>query len=480
MACSLAAGVTEARNKLACGLIVLLAIAGGALRWRAAAKTEFWLDEVRSWKLARLAPRAVDILVNEPEDNNHPLNTLWMRGVGPGRGWLVYRLPAILSGVACVVLCALVAGAESNRAARVLGAMLAAGSMLMVQYGSEARGYGPAMAFALGAILATDRYHRAPARRWRLTLAACTLLGLLSHPTFLCVYAGIGAWSCVQYWQSEKSIKETLRELIRLHAVSLAVFSMYCILILMVMQAAGGVPMGPWRAIRDAVAWLLGWPKSGWMTIACVGAFAVMAACQIVCMVRRRESAWALYVVGMIVVPVVAVFAWRQPAVYPRYFCMSMVMGLVLVARFLGRAWNAGGRGRIGCVMFLALFIWGNARQYLLLMQYGRGHYIEAIRYISENSKGEALVGSVSDHRNSMMFEFYQSRVGALPGPVKYVNQSQWATEKPQWLLIDAVDWWEPQERTRTTSGGTRYELVRVFRYYGLSGEDWWLMKRQE
>src|SRR5205085_12217207 len=83
-----------------------------------------------------------------PSDNNHPLNTIWLYLVGERRHWEVYRIPAMLSGTVAVAVIAMLLRRD-GKAASIIGAVLAGSSYFLVHYGSEARGYAPAMMFAL-------------------------------------------------------------------------------------------------------------------------------------------------------------------------------------------------------------------------------------------------------------------------------------------------------------------------------------------
>src|SRR5205085_382598 len=138
--------------------------------------------------------------------------------------------------------------------------------------------------------------------------------------------------------------------------------------------------------------------------------FAVCAAAafiflvEIVRMLRERESERALYVIAIIIAPSTALLVWRQPFVYPRYFAVCIPLLLILIGRFLARAWNADLLARAACLLFVALFIWGNTRQLKLFFKSGRGQYLAAMHYMSAG--GETTVGSLQDLRNEMVFRF--------------------------------------------------------------------------
>src|SRR3989442_8425256 len=89
-------------------LFLIGAIVIGAYALRLfAARDEFWVDEIISWRFAR-SPQAsvLGILFGIHSDNNHHLNTLWMYLIGDRWQWMWYRVPAVLFGAGAVALAA--------------------------------------------------------------------------------------------------------------------------------------------------------------------------------------------------------------------------------------------------------------------------------------------------------------------------------------------------------------------------------------
>ena len=59
-------------------------VSAGALVRIAAAQGELWLDEIWSYRLAHLAASPFAILTSLHNDNNHYLNTLYLRSIPEG------------------------------------------------------------------------------------------------------------------------------------------------------------------------------------------------------------------------------------------------------------------------------------------------------------------------------------------------------------------------------------------------------------
>ena len=178
--------------------LVLLLVGVVALGVRFySARGDLWLDEIWSVEIARGCRSIADVFAQRV-DNNHLLNTLWVLLVGPDAPGLLLRAPAVLLGTGGAVCGALLARAYGR------GEMIAAGVLLavsypLVLYGSEARGYGPAIGSALVAAWCAGRYFDATASRgrlaWGIGYAGACVAGLLAHATFLPTMAALLAYS---------------------------------------------------------------------------------------------------------------------------------------------------------------------------------------------------------------------------------------------------------------------------------------------
>ncbi len=457
-------------------LLGALIVLGGALRFEAS-RTLFWFDEILSWHVAHVSPNAVHVLFGEPVDNNHPLNTLWIYALGERMWWPAYRQLAVFTGTALLALLAMIARSDSAVTA-LITLMLASFSPFLIQYASEARGYAPAMLFAVACFELARRYLIQPRRLFSLGFTACAVLGILSHTSFLYAYLAIAAWSTVVLWQRETR-RNLCRLLVRLHVVSVTFIVIFYILVLRHLEAAGGTPYSSWRGARDAIAWTFGWPHSGWMTPVICASIAAMLINEIIRMMRHHQAEWIFYAIVIFIAPPLALIAWRQPFVYPRYFAITAPFILLLVGQSLARSWQQAGAPRFGCVIFLGLVLWGDVHCYIELRSPGRGQYLAAIDYILAHTDGPASIASHQDARNELTFDFYR-RYLPPNRPIEYIKKDQLAEKRPKWLLIDCLSDMPPQSNERIAPDGSRYRLARVFRYSGLSGFDWWIYEREK
>lgn len=494
------------RRRLVWLIVAAITLAAGGLRL-AAARDAFWIDEIASWRFARLAPSAPQIFYGLHSDNNHHLNTLALYLLGDRRDWTIYRLPPVLFGTASVWLAAVLArqwrphrtgaphaareessgdtpGGMSGAARRdggddaaaVIAAMLVGFSYLLVHYGSEARGYAYGFFFSLLALFALRRAIDRPSSLARLAFAGCGALALLSHLSFLYVYAGVAAWSAIQLSRDGRG-RLPLR-LTQLHGPFLAFFALMYAIDLSRMEVAGGPRLSLFGVLGETAAAVVGGPPL--LAALVIGVTLELA---IVYLARQRRAEWVLYAVACVAAPALLLLATRHPYVYPRYFALAVPYYFLLIAGAMGDLWRRGRSWQTACALLLCLFLAGSAVNHRAFFTGGRrGQYLEALRHIEASTAGRpATVGSTRDGRNQMVVEFYARHLGR-PDAIAYVTKDRWtaagATEHPEWLIADAptpaAD--IPPEIASLLA---RYELQRTFPHSGLSGVHWHLYRRR-
>jgi hypothetical protein len=450
------------------GAGILLAAAG--LRLASAQSGGLWLDEIWSLQLARDLSSPLAVL-GVRQDNNHPLNTLLLRALLDERGpadFLVFRLPALLAGIATVWISGLLARQRGGREALVTMGLVACSS-LMVHYSSEARGYALAMLFASTAVLAAGQ----PARNGWACLAfnASVVLGMLSHFSFIHAY---GAVLCWWLWQKRSAARrETLLELLRWHALPIL-----CVVVLYWVYAralpvAGG-PEPHWgRLLARTGALTVGLPGSGvWRWIG--GSLAMgLAVLGIGRLARRGDDRWVLYAAGIFAVPL-GILAIHQPGfVAPRYFLMSVLLLLWLLAAQAGELLRGGKAARVAAVVLLTIFALGNLRETRASLQHGRGQYWRALTFMANHSAGPVLhLGSDHDIRVGIVVGYYADLLPAGK-QLAYYRHDQWPENGPEWLVRHRHGRLYPIEPEFVGRAGNRYRLERVFPTGPLSGAHW-------
>jgi len=181
-------------------IILITAIVLGAAAIRVPGIfTDFWLDEIWSLNIAKAIDSPMDVLLSSAAriDNNHPLNTWYLNALGDVRQWWIYRLPALSCGIGSVIV-AVHAMWRRGSVAAIVAAALVAFSFPLVFYSSEARGYSPAVFFALLAFDAMLHYVDRPGWLSAIVFNMACILGFLAHLTFVHFYLAALYWTLLR------------------------------------------------------------------------------------------------------------------------------------------------------------------------------------------------------------------------------------------------------------------------------------------
>lgn len=186
-----AGSVSRRQLYIILGAIVLVAL---GLRI-ASAQGALWLDEAWSAVFAHEARTPAGVFFTINHDNNHHLNSLWMQLTGWGAPPLLTRGLSIITSTLTVIVAGLIAARRGMLCAALTAALFAI-SPIMVNYGSEARGYAPMVLALVSAIWIVDRWLQDPGRPPPArSLAIVVALGMLAHLTMLFGLVALAAWT---------------------------------------------------------------------------------------------------------------------------------------------------------------------------------------------------------------------------------------------------------------------------------------------
>lgn len=452
--------------------VVALALVAGIAARIAAARGDLWFDEIWSLEMAFRVPSPLAILTAIHHDNNHHLNTLYLMLVGPGAGPVAYRALAIVSGAALLGLIAL-RPAGVGRAHAIGWLTSCAASLVLVQYGSEARGYSTAVALAVAAFAATARWLETRRARWAAALAAAAVLGILAHLTFVFVLVALEAWAIAALVRDRTARPVRPAELAWLAAPAVALAALWAI-DLRHLVVGGGPPFDALEVARALLRATFGLPR-GLPEV--LGGVAVAAAALEVVRLARARRAEAIFFAAVLLGPPAAVAVARPEVLAPRYFVVAVPFLLYLVAAPVARAWTRGGGARYAAAAVLAAFLATDATALAHLWREGRGTYRAAVEEIVRGSPPAARsVGSDHDYRNPLVLGWFAREV---PGAedLTYVPAGAWSPAAPVWVLHHDFEEEPHPEAAFVGQNGRRYALVRSWRTAGLSGWNWSLYR---
>lgn len=450
------------RDAAALGAILIAA----ALLRLACLRTQPWLDEIWSINLARNARSVADVLFGIHHDNSHPLNTLWLYLVG-GRDWAVWRLLSFVCGLLTVAAL----GIDREDSPRgLLAAALAAVSVPLVLYSTEARGYAPMGLFAV----LCRRLLRSPARLApgpAASFALCATLGMLSQPIFVCVLAALGVEAAVQLPSGKRG-----RGLLVLFGPTAALVALLAVLQTGRMTFGGGAVTPFWNVVFRTLAQWSGARGSGPTAVFGAAALAGLCAWEFALLLRERSDQprfLAVLFTGT------ALFVAAFPYRYERHFFACAPFALLLAAGSLARLFRGGAAAKTAGAVLTSLFLLGNALRVGTLATAGRGHYLEAVQRMARDTPGDVVtVGSDHDFRNRMVLDFYVP-YAATPKRFRYMAADACSADASEWYLRSSSETDPRAPAGPILRGGGRYGLVETYPYAGLSGWTWTLYRRE-
>lgn len=312
----------QGADRWAVGGLAAIVIASVALRV-AAARGDLWFDEIRSLYLARSADSTLGVF-NVGHDNNHLLNSMWVRLLRFDASPILFRLPSIAAGGVATALAGLWGWRRSRWTAFAAAALFGFG-LLGVQYGSEARGYGVALAAVVAMVLTLESLlveRRPPSgesaptsRRWWLSALGfhvAVIVGVLAHLLMIPIYAALLRWWAgaqpVGGWRPERWPRH-----VAVHGVPIAFLGWLYLRFIRNLGIGGGPSTEAMRVAGDAAAIALGLPLgeiASWGALGLALA-AVVGGCW--ALASRGDRRWILFALGCVVLPA-ALLAVRRPS----------------------------------------------------------------------------------------------------------------------------------------------------------------------
>lgn len=449
------------------GLILRLWSARGGL----------WVDEAWSAVMVERARTPLGIFTTINHDNNHHLNSLWMWLVGYGAPPLALRTLSIATGTAMILVAAAI-GAQRSACHALVAAALFAVSPIMVDYGSEARGYMPMLLALMTMIWLVLRWlsaaddERVP--RWRLALLAT--LGLLSQLTMLFGICAIALWVAVALrvrHGGDRGARLTIHLLLPTIVATAAVFAL-------VLGAASASPTG--MQVGDYVAFSPSTMGQALvvMVAASIGGLAaptwiagvatIALAVALVLVIRRRDPAAIFYLAAIIGLPLGLAVLRVGNTGMPRYFLLSSLALVLLLAGLLADGLRKTHAIRYVSAILLAAIMLASIRDDLSQAALFRGDTGAAITAMAAISPTGASV--LVDHIRPIA----TLRVTAADRgyPLKITRNCP----GPTFLHVDLDN--DAAASSAIVRCGMRYRLAVVRRRAILSGVDWALYVRAD
>jgi hypothetical protein len=240
----------------------------------------------------------------------------------------------------------------------------------------------------------------------------------------------------------------------------------------------GGPIYSPVDVLGDTFTLTLGAPETGLVAIIVSLAAVMVFLFELVILWREKLDVWIFFATAVFLSPALLFTVTSPESLYVRYFFVCVPFFLLLLSRFLCRCYHQGTVGKVMYVVLLGLFCYGNGLRIADFLKDGRGHYLDAVRYMAEQTEGQIItIGSDHDFRNKMVLAFY-ARYLPRGKKIVYFDRHAWPKEGPQWVIIHSLEKDYRPYLNFTEPNGTRYALVKSFPYSGLSGWHWFVYRQ--
>ena len=435
------------------------------------ANDAFWLDEIWSYYLTLLMDSSADAFTKIRIDNNHLLNTLMMYWSGEQANWVVYRLPAIVSGVATVALMGL--------AARRLGAMpwlamlLTTVSFPLIQYSAEARGYSSAVMFGLAAwLIYFTRLEKKLSLKWLTPFWIICVLGLLSHLTFVFVLIALGLTWLSGCLSNGKPNQPYIQQ--GIITFSVPVTFLAWIYLYFYSQTSPGGAESSLRLLPNLLElsrYIMGAPQFFPLAVTATALLLSMMAIGIWTLEGTQKRFFSLVVV---LIPGLLLTLYQPDFFYPRYLLVCLPFAYLLLAKSLSDAIHTQGLTRILGISIVVGMVCGSAVQYRELAKWGKGDYPQAIEDLFNTAAtGPFTVGSDFDFRNKALLDFY-TRYRPDSDRLLYIPKAYEQDSPTDYFFMHNQQPGHKADALIELRSGT-YRLIKQYPYAGLSGWNWYL-----
>jgi hypothetical protein len=446
-------------------MILVILLIAAALRLPGL-NTELWFDEICSIHYVQSLQNAWQVLWSIHSDNKHHLIWLWIWLMGANRADWMYRVPSFIAGIAVLPVLYQVVRREFDARTATLVLLLGSFCYPLIFYSSEARGYSPAVFFAVVAY-ALEPGHRRPDSKSRAVLfGVAVVLGFLSHLTFIYTYAGLLLWAAIDCMQKPRWI------LLLYHLPPLLILAPIYFFDVSKLQYGGGPPTTAIDVLRWTTAMTFGTPTDGilpWMIAALV---LLCSAIGLRTIARRYGRARIVFfAVSILLAPAALTITRHNPYLAVRYYLVCIPFVLMLTSIGLGSVYRLLPAKIVTLVLLAAVIVNGilSTRQLQLL---GRGHVRDCLQHMTDATPTDPVtVGTERPAMDAFNIDYYSR---AIQPPRHFeVNDAQ----PPQWWILDLDSPFQvgpPTIHRREAA----YKLDSLYPSDSVSGLTWDLYRR--
>lgn len=442
---------------------------------------DFWFDEIWSYFLVHGLKSPFDIFTKLMNDNNHFLNSLLIYIIDKNdpSNWWKYRIFSLFCGIGTVIAGTLLSSKVfKHNIVKIITLLLLAVSFPLVVYSSEARGYSSLMFFSVLSVYALLEYLKdngKPGKPMLVVLNLSIIFGFMSNLTFAYMFVGLLTISSVHLSKSNKAT--IVKEFAKMFIVPFAVVYAMCFEFLVnfvfmpMLVIQGGNPVASAiKIFSELPVYIIGFSKFG---IVYSIPFWIVIVVELIILMKERQL-FGLFCSSVIMVICCHLLLSPPKYTHFRYFTCMFPFLIVLFADFVCRLYNADKRYIFA--LLLTVVVVSNLYYDYRFIKYGRGKYLQAIRYIENKSTNQPItIGSDHDFRISMMIKFY----GLFSSKqISYISDGNMKTVNPEWVIVHTLNKNDMVSQRLEVLKGVFYKLEGYYPYSGyFSGFNWALYK---
>lgn len=438
--------------------------------------SDFWLDEIWTLFIANQLNSPVQIFTEFSHSANQHLNTLIFYLLGDREHWIVYRIHSLVTGIGTVVLAWFIAHRTGKFEATIASVLMAA-SYLMIHFSSEARGYGLVVFFAFATFFAVQRFVENRSWLWAIVFWICVCLGVLSHLTYLHVFIAVTIWFLAHLFKTCENKLEVIVCYAQCFGVPIMFLGCLYAFVIRHFVIGAGPPYKLIDVLVKTLSYAGGGPAAGPVAVMVSVITAGLLLWAIVWLRRQGRSEWIFYLIVIFLSPVVLLAVKCPDVLFVRYFLISIAFGFIAISHLMADLCRRGHLAKMWVSILLLLFLVGNGVNVYRLFKYGRGSYLEGLRYMADHALGEVItMGSDHDFRNGMLVEYYNRYLS--PGKrITYIPQHQYPAQGPTWMISHRIGNPGKISPIIVNHHGNTYKLVKTLPYSDLSGWHWFLYR---
>ncbi len=460
-------------------IFVVAALLATALRF-AVINNDLWLDEVWSVQHAASVESPSHIFVSLHHDNNHHLNTLWLWLYGADAGPIRQRFLSLVAGILAVLVTGVLTLPWGKPAAFV-AMLISSVSIMFVQYSTEARGYSLALCFALAAHWFLRRHLTDRRLGSALAFGCLCALGTLSHLSFLQYYFAAVFWTSGVFSSERASLILWCRHMFRCHSLAVGCLGAIYLLDVRYLTFGGGPRLNAVSVFINAVSMFAGGTLDDPSRLLYFAAVAAGIVAGLFKMIRTGQDEWKFFACLFVLFPLFRVVLLPAGLMFERYFLILLGFAAIPIAISVMQLLSGRLTQRAGVGLIAIVFVAGNVLHINKLAQEGRGHYLQTMSMIADESSETIRISSDHPFRNRLLIEYFAARC-QNSRVVEYIDLGEW-NEPPEWMICHriprdndpAFNFFEPDGKPRASLNvsGFEYELRSQTGTADLSGCEW-------